>query len=627
MNKIVVWDSAESPIGSANPNVEFMFWRSYGVVGFDNASYIPRWIEDNSDLLRAKYLAWIYELGQRPINDKNLIDSLEIRSNFSYWWMTPLVEKCNFAKSPQISDAIRLYAFDSLMEGRTNCRVELVTSNRKLVSCMQVWCNARGLGFLWRNLETDCKKRPFLRRFYNALPHSIRGLVWLLKFLSGHWALKGVGLEEWRKTSGEITFFSYFFNLDPDKGCEGKFRSKYWTELPDVVAEEAVPTNWLHLYVKDDSVGGVKDARTLVQRYNDGSNGLQSHVFLESFLNFSVVIRTLIDLRLILRASKKINPILEKNIDTIDLWPLFQDEWLSSMYGVSAVRNILMYNLFESALKELPEQKTGVYLQENQGWEFGLNAAWKMVNNSDLVGFPHSTVRYWDLRYFFDARTYSDRDPNSIPLPDKVACNGKAILETYIAAQYPRHALIEVESLRYLYLIEVADRKSTTCNDVKRVLFLGDYLPRNTQRQLEILLQAVPLISVDVDITVKPHPACPINETQCLDNVAVLKNNDLQQLLKETDIIFASATTSASVDGYCYGLPVITFLDSEDLDLSPLRQCDGVISVYGSLELANAIDNLAVIGRSPSKAEEYFFLDEALPRWKNLLFRTDSLCN
>jgi surface carbohydrate biosynthesis protein (TIGR04326 family) len=177
LNKIVVWDTAEKPIGSGNPNVEFMFWRSYGQVGFDNACYIPRWIEENSDLLRAKYLAWIYEFGQQPIKGKNLIDTLEIRLNFSYWWMTPLVEKCNFAKSPQISDVIRLYAVDALMEGRTNCVVELFSSNRKLVSCMQVWCNAKGFGFLWRNLETDCKKRPFLRRFYNALTHSMHLVI------------------------------------------------------------------------------------------------------------------------------------------------------------------------------------------------------------------------------------------------------------------------------------------------------------------------------------------------------------------------------------------------------------------------------------------------------------------
>ena len=94
----------------------------------------------------------------------------------------------------------------------------------------------------------------------------------------------------------------------------------YWAELPECAAERSVSTNWLHLYVEDESVGKVKDARTLLQRYNDGSNGLQSHVFLESFLSFSVVMKTLSDLRFILRASKKINPaakkiISEENID------------------------------------------------------------------------------------------------------------------------------------------------------------------------------------------------------------------------------------------------------------------------------------------------------------------------
>ena len=349
---------------------------------------------------------------------------------------------------------------------------------------------------------------------------------------------------------------------------------------------------------------------------------MQAHVFLESFLSFSIVVRTLIDLWTIRKSAVKMMPVLDENNDVLNLWPLYRDEWLASLYGLTAMRNLLMFNLLESALKQLPKQKVGVYLQENQGWEFGLNAAWTSFNSGSLMGFPHATVRYWDLRYFFDARTYLDKSSNAIPLPDKVACSGKSILETYKLGCYPSEMLVEVESLRYLYLEDTTIKEKAVSNvGIKRLLVLADYLPINTERQLETLASALPMLTGDVQIVLKPHPACPVKSSDYPPIIMNIKNDSLQQLLRECDVVYSSATTSAALDGYCFGLPVITFLDGEDLNLSPLRKRDGVYFVSESLHLANMINEINVRSELQSKTLEYFYIDSALPRWKNLLFR------
>ena len=39
----------------------------------------------------------------------------------------------------------------------------------------------------------------------------------------------------------------------------------------------------------------------------------------------------------------------------------------------------------------------------------------------------------------------------------------------------------------------------------------------------------------------------------------------------ETDVVLASIYTSAALDAFCAGLPVITFLDPNNFNFSPLR--------------------------------------------------------
>ena len=47
----------------------------------------------------------------------------------------------------------------------------------------------------------------------------------------------------------------------------------------------------------------------------------------------------------------------------------------------------------------MPRQTRGFYLQENQGWEWGFISAWRNYNHANhLIGFPHTTVIYWDLQ-------------------------------------------------------------------------------------------------------------------------------------------------------------------------------------------------------------------------------------
>ena len=77
-----------------------------------------------------------------------------------------------------------------------------------------------------------------------------------------------------------------------------------------------------------------------------------------------------------------------------------KENWYSDFCGSNLILNLLWFRLFETALTEIPYQSYGLYLNENQSWERALIYAWNKNKHGHLIAVQHSTVRFWDLRYF-----------------------------------------------------------------------------------------------------------------------------------------------------------------------------------------------------------------------------------
>ena len=124
---LLIWDAeGEPPVGEWTP----VLWREFVSNAQPDAVSIPALIETNADLLKKRYLAWVYELGETSIQGKRLVEHLQLRPGFSYWWMTLFAEKCNYSKSKQIDDAIRLMAFD---EWATNTSISHAVDRKSVV--------------------------------------------------------------------------------------------------------------------------------------------------------------------------------------------------------------------------------------------------------------------------------------------------------------------------------------------------------------------------------------------------------------------------------------------------------------------------------------------------------------
>ena len=615
---LLVYDAAGSPPPSDATEI---LWRDFENVASPDAISIPRLIEASADELKKNYLNWIFELGEMNVKDQRLVDHLELRPEFSAWWMNLLVEK-SYGKSPGIYETIRIMAFERWITNRSFNSLVLVSSSACLAECMSSLCARLGMTFKWQRQTSEVEKSSWLKYLYRCLPHPLQALIWLIRYLLQNWPLRGVGRAEWLKTKGQLTFVSYLFNLAPDAIKEGRFESRYWAHLPDDLQREEYKTNWLHLYVKDELLPNGAKAAEVIRQFNESGQGEQIHVTLDAFLDLGVVLMTFRDWLRIAWSGSLLHQAHSSSGVRLDLWPLMKEDWKRSMSGQTAISNALFLNLFESALRSLPKQRCGVYLQENQGWEFAFIHAWKTAGHGRLIGSPHSTVRYWDLRYFFDARSFSRDGRNKLPLPDKVALNGPAMLDAYRKGGYPIRDCEEVEALRYLHLdkfkVEL-DAVSPALNGAFRVLVLGDYLSSNTSQQMRLLERAAPCLPVGTTILVKPHPACPIQSTDYPGLTFEVKKAPIWKLLSECNVAYTSSMTSAAVDAYCAGASVVSMLDPNTLNLSPLRGRDGFLFASTPKELTHSLISAASLPKSIKGLQDFFTVDSNLVRWRKLL--------
>lgn len=613
---VLVWDEDSVPNDKEHL---IILWRKFtsSESGFVS---VPEVIETQAEKLRDRYLAFIGDISQKRHNNKRLVEILEFRKDFSYWWMTLLAEKCNWAKSPYIFDIISLFVLEDILESYPSEKLILVSANTKLALVVKRLCQKQKREFLWRDASQPNRKFRLLSLLGESTSTFIGGLHYGMQYIWERRALIGKRPVARDFEQKGILFVDYLINFNKSKFESGRYWSNYWTKLHDIFSFSRNSVNWLHLFIKHDGILTPCDADELVTRCNCSSTGNENHLLVDNWLSWTVIWRICGDyFRLLkhhLQLRRSVKEFFRPKGSSLDLWPLYKQDWINSFYGIAAIWNCIIYNLYESGLQQLPYQETGLYLQENQGWEIGFINAWRVAGHGRLIGVPHSTVRFWDLRYFHSQSVLSNRGPYRMPIPDYVAVNGPVSKQAYIDGQYPPEQLFEVEALRYLYLGEMQG-SSHGEGPVLRVLICGDYLAETNVTLMQIISASASIWSMDFCLTLKPHPSCFINIDDYPAIRPTITHSPLGELLSHADVVITSNITSAAVDAYCANVPVISLRDGNCLNMHPLRGLEGVTFFSDARELSDILHNRLSI--SPRKGQPYFFLDHDLPRWRTLI--------
>lgn len=618
---LIIWDYPEKePIKT--PFSKVLLWRSFS--GKSNLLSIPELTEKWSDYIREEYLDWIYKLGRFKIGEKSIIESLKIRNNFSAWWLGLIVEKSNFSKSIYINDVIRLLTLKRWIKDKKFLKVTLYSSNIDLSKSLDSYFNQKNINFKLIKIKSKSENNHYkitnkIRRFFFSLPHSIKGLIWLIYKIIHNIPLINVGIKNSKKDNKNHIFISYLFNMN-NSDIDNFFYSTYWGKLPRKLKEDKKYSTWIHLYVKDKNLSNTYKASKVIRNLNN-NNKYQTHITLFSFFNLRVFIKVIWDLILLNFQIRKIN--LGRNFPAykgFNFWSFYKNDWYDSYTGVSAIDNLIYLALFEEALKSCHPRSTITYLLENQAWEIGMLSVCRSFNIKNTIGFSHATSRYWDLRNFYDLREFKSKASLSLPRPKILAVNSKNVLYEFLRFGYPKNDIRLAEALRHSYLI---DNHNSQINEVKKgktFLILGDYEDQNTKYQLSVLSKINEELLNDLQIIFKPHPASRIDISYFNSLKIKITDEPISDLLPLSTIVFCGSTTSASVDAFSYGLKVIVLIDPKILNLSPLRKFKEVSFVRDSDELEKVIIKFFSENIYCASRRVIFELSEDLPLWRNLLY-------
>ena len=582
--------------------------------------------------MRQKYLAWVYDFGNNKIHGKSVIDYFKMKDGLSFWWMSLFVEKSPW-KSPGIIDAIRLFALEDLLLKNKPELVQFSSASRELHKVVKDLCDNLSIKFEGKVLKRKSISRPKIKVLYYLLPHSLRALYHFSRYVYDRWPLRSKKKIRPVQTSEPSVFFlSYFIYPKKDRLQQDEFYNHYWDTLPTLLHENGIQTNWLEHYLENSTSSSASDALKYLEDTTGKNIRGGFHYFLDSFLSLKVLLKVLVNIISIQIKTVKITNLKNLFIPKgahFNLWPIMKNDWYSSFNGASAVKNLLIVELIDEALKAVPQQNVGLYVSENQSWERAFIYRWKKHHNKKLIAVAHSTVRFWDLRYFNDDRTFKIEKNNalSLPRPHYTALNGKKAVEFFLETKFPENEAIKCEALRYCSLINTQNKVELTHIDRSKfnVFVLGDYMDDGIEKMMSVLLDTYRFSSEDIQLTLKPHPHRPIRLEDYPDLDLTIVTNPLSEILHNFDMAYAGNLTSAAIDAYLSNLPVAIFLDDTTLNFSPLRGARGVFFIHDARDLDQTIK--AVKSGKVDKntdAEEFFYLEKDLPRWKELLLSQEN---
>jgi len=517
---------------------------------------------------------------------------------------------------------LKLLALNLLLIEIKPNSIELISKNKLLGQSLSRLCTSLNISFKWSKLLKNSYQFN-IQYLWGKLPHVLRAPFFLARLLFLRWPLRKTRDTKWYQGNNAFFIFSYFLNLDRDALNNGKFISRYWMFLPKRIKKSGKNTNWIHHFMVSTDVPDTKTGIKYLKAFNKDAKNQGVHNFLYSFLTATIVAKTIAAWLCIVIKASLIQRALYKQVFKLSqgwLWPLLYGDWKSSVYGRTAIQNILWAHLFDSAMSSLPKQQTGLYLCENQGWERAFIHYWKKHGHGELIGVAHSMVRYWDLRYFDDPQVWQSKDALAQPLPDKIALNGPVAFKAYSGANQPKDRLVEVEAIRYQYLKLLKRKTNSFCSnsDQKTLLILGDYISKTTHQMLRLLDCLEQSALVKYEIIFKPHPATQIPLDRYKKFNLRETSTALNKLIPKIDVVLSTGNTTAAVEPLAAGLPVIVAIENDNFNLSPLRGEQGVCFITTSEDLKTALDYL---GSAPIKNSQYnfFWTDPELPRWKALL--------
>lgn len=587
--------------------------------------------------IRDEHMRWAYDLGRMSISGWQLHSHLKAGESLSMWWCSLLFER-HPKMSPHLYEVYKLRALEKLLDEGKYTILRLSGGDALLRHTLANYCRATGRMFVEFHdpNQPPTREKSRLRRIYDACPAALRTIAryahwWWNVRRALPYVVKNRNYTLPAAPGKSATIATYFPNIDMNAAQDGRFRSRYWEKLHDILnpSAEAPERPWIRwLFVRFPSPElKFRDCIRLRKRFQQEQRDGVSFHYLEEFLSFrDLVAAWRRHIRLSYRSYR-----LERYVrqafrfagSRMNFWDYLEGDWVESFRGWRGLERCLQYRGIRNYIRLVGMQEWYAFPLENCPWErmltHGAHEARNLTGSGPVFGAQHSTIRPTDFRYFDDPRTFSTPDCNLFQ-PDVVCANGSGAAHQWRENAMPEERLKVVEALRYLYLAG-RPRVEDTGKRPHRLLLVTSFFEDETQDHLSLMARAMSAgLLDDYEIIVKPHPYLSVDGMlrsllgSRMERVRIA-GGKIQDELQAGTLVWASNSTTVALEASLLGLPVVVMWPHDNFDLCPLQDVPG-------LQRTGSLDDVRAALADPhvvSLPADYLELDENLPRWHALL--------
>ena len=365
-----------------------------------------------------------------------------------------------------------------------------------------------------------------------------------------------------------------------------------WGKLPTELTSSKTYINWFHFFIPSNQVKNFKFANSLKDKFN--LNDFENHNFINSYMNLNNFIKCYfqyigIYFKNIFLLKTKLS-FFKNKYSKCNFSFFLNNDYSSSFFGPSLIYNIMNIQIFDNLLKNIPKQECGLYIIENQSWEYCFIKLWKKYKHGRLSAYFNSSVRFWDLRYLKKKQELILKSEN----PDKYLINKNILKNEVRKLGYPVKKIIKTEALRYEKLKTIKK-----INKNKKILIVGDILLNETFNLLKFINATTNSLS-SYKFYFKPHPTMTSSSIKYLKdnfnffNIVNINSNKFNYF----QFVICSNGTSANLDCMIMNINFCSIKSFNSLNLFPVEKYQNKFQVLKKEDLINKIKKLEKFNQS-----------------------------
>lgn len=297
---------------------------------------------------------------------------------------------------------------------------------------------------------------------------------------------------------------------------------------------------------------------------------------------------------------------------------IFSKDIYSSVFGRSLAEAIFYFNSFIMVFKIYNNNFNLVYLYENQCWQRMMLRAFEAVSSGDSLGYCHTAVRFWDLRYsnFFFSKADGAQSRHRIAYGNEIA------RDFLVSFGWDCQQIIAVENLRYQSVFSKATKsrlRRQHLDNLTRILIFGEY---DVSEQQKLVGAFGKILIADelsnCEFVIKPHPA---SNAPFMNLIGARVDDNVVDLM-EFDLVLMGSHTAACFDCLLWSIPFRVLFENTSVIESPLYGTEYWSNLsLDYLELEKFLLGVGSVEFKPVKCEisDFFYLDSDYQRWRKAL--------